>query len=98
MSSSRFSLFFVKKRAFKIFNKESKQDSYSTKQLLEKSFPTLNLIKYEKNISQVINFSNKNHWIFWTDSFSASNSNMYSLYNNICVHCGLSIINCMHNI
>ena len=42
MNSSKFSLFFVQKRAFKVFNKESKQDSYSTKKLLKKCFAFTN--------------------------------------------------------
>ncbi|MCA1992772.1 MAG: reverse transcriptase N-terminal domain-containing protein [Coleofasciculus sp. S288] len=39
MDGSRFSLYHIQHRAFRVFNKESKQDRYTSKKLLEKAFP-----------------------------------------------------------
>ena len=98
MSSARFSLFFAKKRIFKIFNKESKQDSYSSKKLLEKAFPTLKMINIENKNSIALKYLNKNHMIFWTDTLFLPHSSKFYLGNNVCIHCGLSIFNYMHNL
>ena len=39
MKGSRFSLWFISKRAFNVFNKEPKQNRYSVEKLIEKAFP-----------------------------------------------------------
>nr|AKL78973.1 ycf13 [Euglena viridis] len=87
MHSARFSLFFVKKRAFKIFNSESKQDYYSTKTLLDFCFYTI-------SSSDKIYFSNSflilpyyGHLTFWT-AFFYNRFNMKS--KCFCVHCGMN--------
>lgn len=41
MDGSRFSLFHIETRAYKVFNKESKQNRYSSKKLLDKAFPSV---------------------------------------------------------
>ncbi len=41
LKSLKFSLFFMKKRAFKVFSKEARQDFYSSKRLLDKCFSVL---------------------------------------------------------
>ena len=46
MDGSRFSLWHITHRAFTVFNKETKQNRYSTKQLIEKAFPT---VSYAEN-------------------------------------------------
>jgi RNA-directed DNA polymerase len=46
MDGSRNSLFHIETRAFKVFNKETKQTRYSSKQLLDKAFST---IPYSEN-------------------------------------------------
>jgi len=46
MDGSRFSLYHIQYRAFKVFNKESKQDRYTSKRLLEKAFPA---VPYSEN-------------------------------------------------
>ncbi|CAA9305708.1 Retron-type RNA-directed DNA polymerase [uncultured Coleofasciculus sp.] len=46
MDGSRFSLWHIQNRAFRVFNKESKQDRYTSKKLLEKAFPT---VPYSEN-------------------------------------------------
>lgn len=46
MQGSRFSLYHIETRAYTVFNKEAKQDRYSTKQLLDKAFPK---VPYSEN-------------------------------------------------
>jgi group II intron reverse transcriptase/maturase len=46
MEGARNSLYFMAKRAFKVFNKETKQNRYSSKKLLIQAFPT---ISYSEN-------------------------------------------------
>ena len=41
MDGSRNSLWFINHRAFKVFNKETKQDKDSAKKLVEKAFPSV---------------------------------------------------------
>lgn len=44
-TNSKYSLFFLQQRAFKTFNKERKQNRFSTKRLLNKAFPNVSLSK-----------------------------------------------------
>ena len=46
MDGARFSLCHVETRAFKVFNKETKQNRYTSKKLLDKAFP---LVPYSEN-------------------------------------------------
>lgn len=91
LTNSRFSLFFLKKRAFKIFNKETKQDSYSTKRLLNKCFYDLGINKKDITLSGVIKSPFYGHSTFWVSSFyftfisSSKNKGIY-----FCVHCGMN--------
>jgi group II intron reverse transcriptase/maturase len=42
MDGSRFSLWHINHRAFKVFNKEAKQNRHTCRQLIEKAFPKIN--------------------------------------------------------
>jgi RNA-directed DNA polymerase len=46
LDGSRFSLWFLDNRAFKVFNKESKQNRYTARKLIEKAFPA---VPYSEN-------------------------------------------------
>jgi hypothetical protein len=46
MDGSRNSLYHIEKRAYKVFNKETKQNRYSSKKLLDKAFPA---VSYSEN-------------------------------------------------
>jgi hypothetical protein len=90
MKSARFSLFFVQKRAFKVFNKETKQDTYSTKRLLDKSFF---VVSSPKHINEVSSYSPYfGHFFFCVDIFPSYP--LLSLLENysfcICIHCGMN--------
>lgn len=97
--SSRLSLFYLKKKAFKIFNKESKQDSYSAKKLLDKVFS--NNLKSEKCFFEidiekspyyghfVFNFCFKNTF-FTKKSYSVKFEKLLFFDSfSFCIHCGL---------
>ena len=46
MNGTRFSLYYIESRAFKVFNKEPKQNRYTSKKLLDKAFPA---VPYSEN-------------------------------------------------
>lgn len=96
-SSLRFSLFYMKKRAFKIFNKESRQDLYSVKRLLKKSFG--NDADFSQSFSET--YRNKSlysgHFVFFSSFNLRSQSNFtinssFSPYTPFCFHCGLKCL------
>jgi hypothetical protein len=85
-----YSLFFVKKKAFKSFNSESKQDFYSSKRLLLKSFSVSNSFsqhykKYEFNFTNSLGFG---HLIFLFEYITFSNKKNFCF----CVHCGITCL------
>ena len=47
MDGARNSLWFINHRAFKVFNKESKQDKYSVTKLIEKAFPKVSYSEHK---------------------------------------------------
>jgi len=88
LGTARLSLYFIKKRAFKVFSKEAKQDFYSIKRLLDKCFYILSDIdKNEPLISLYSNHSN-NATLLYNKYFACS-----SIYNGkvyFCIHCGMN--------
>lgn len=98
MSSSRFSLFFMQKRAFKIFNKESKQDYYSTRKLVERSFSSnfLELSDIQKADLFLFKSPYYGHKTFWFDysffGYNISSSSEHIVTNNFfCIFCGAKV-------
>lgn len=89
LKKSRFSLFFVKKKAFKIFSKESKQDFYSIKRLLDKAFYDLKTQDKLKVDKIVLTSPYYGHLAFWKYYFKDS----FILKKNYicCVHCGVNL-------
>ncbi len=93
MNGSRFSLYHIETRAFKVFNKETLQNRYSSKQLLDKAFPS---VSYSEN-KHVNVKGNKSPYdkdiAYWTQR----NSKLYDGYtskalqrqNHSCKECGL---------
>ena len=80
LNSRRYSLFFIKARAFKIFKGEAKQDIYSSKIMLDKVFSSY---LYDYKIKST-------HKLFWFDYFSGTLSSC-SLKNYYCIFCGIQI-------
>jgi retron-type reverse transcriptase len=86
----RFSLFFIKKKAFKIFNQESRQDFYSSKKLLDKCF-SYSVID-DKKISLRNNILHPySHITFSINSFLLYYKYLLPSDHNkyFCIHCGI---------
>lgn len=85
--NSKYSLFILKRRAFKVFNKEVKQDRYSCKRLVDKAFPNsknLQNISYEKKSLY------SNHVFFYVkNSTFEDKQNKKYVKKLFCLHCGL---------
>ena len=93
MDGAKNSLYFIQNRAFKVFNKEQKQNRYSSKELLTQAFPS---VPYSEN--KFVNVKGEKSpydgdLIYW----SKRNSKLYGGYtssslkrqNHSCVKCGL---------
>nr|YP_009503347.1 ycf13 [Euglena clara]AXA45468.1 ycf13 [Euglena clara] len=94
LKNSRYTLFFLKKRAFKTFNKESKQDFYSSKRLLDKCFYLLEF--NEKHLNSIkINLARSifKHTIFCVKPHIINRKNFF-VDNCFCIHCGMKIFEC----
>jgi RNA-directed DNA polymerase len=96
MEGSRNSLYFIQKRAYTVFNKETKQNKFSSKMLLDKAFPT---VPYSEN--KHINVKgNKSPFDGDLSYWSERNSKLYDgttskalkKQNHSCISCGLKFV------
>ncbi|MCS6283415.1 MAG: RNA-dependent DNA polymerase, partial [Dolichospermum sp.] len=96
MDGTRNSLYHIQYRAFKVFNKEKKQNRYSSKKLLDKAFPT---VPYSEN--KHINVKGeKSPYDGDLSYWSERNSKLYNndtskalkRQNHKCGHCGLKML------
>ncbi len=97
MDGARNSLYFIEKRAFKVFNSEKKQNRHTSKKLLDKAFPA---VPYSEN-----KFSNvredKSPYDGDLTYWSARNSKLYDgatsqalrRQNHTCGFCELNMLN-----
>jgi RNA-directed DNA polymerase len=96
MDGTRNSLYFIQKRTFKVFNKETKQNRYSTKKLIDKAFPS---VPYAENRHSMVT-GEKSPYDGDMTYWSKRNSKLY--YGNTsktlkkqhhsCASCGLKFI------
>lgn len=92
MSGSRFSLWFLNHRTFRVFNKEVKNTRYSSTKLVEKAFP---YVPYSQN-SHVMVKGNKSPFDGDINYWSKRNSKLYDgitskvlkRQHHSCGHCG----------
>ena len=93
MEGARNSLYFMQKRAFKVFNREKKQNRYTSKKLLNQAFPT---VSYSEN--KFVNVKgDKSPYDGDIAYWSARNSKLYDgetskalkRQNHSCHACGL---------
>jgi len=96
MDGSRFSLYHIQHRAFRVFNKEAKQTRYSSKQLLNKAFPT---VPYSEN--RHINVKgNKSPFngdiIYWSERnsklYDGATSQALKRQDHTCGYCGSKML------
>lgn len=93
MDGSRFSLYHIQHRTYKVFNKESRQDRHTSKKLLDKAFPS---IPYSEN--KHINVQgNKSPYdgniVYWSERnsklYDGETSKALKRQNHTCGYCGL---------
>ncbi len=96
MDGSRNSLYFIQKRAYMVFNKETKQNRYTSKTLLNKAFPA---VPYSEN--KHINVKGEKSSYdgdisYWSERksklYDGSTSKAIKKQNRKCVACGLTFI------
>ena len=96
MDGSRFSLWHIQNRAFRVFNKESKQDRHTSKKLLEKAFPAVPYSekKYIKVKGDKSPFDGD--IIYWSERnsklYDGATSQALKRQDHTCGHCGLKLL------
>jgi RNA-directed DNA polymerase len=96
MDGARNSLYFIQKRAYTVFNKEAKQNRYSSKTLLEKAFPK---VPASEN-KHILVTGNKSPYDGDIAYWSQRKSKLYDGYtskaikrqNQSCTSCGLKFV------
>ena len=92
----RNSLYFIQKRAFPVFNKETKQNRYTSKTLLDKAFPT---VPYSENKHVNIKGAKSPYdgdIAYWSKRnsklYDGQTSNALKRQNHSCTFCGLKFV------
>jgi RNA-directed DNA polymerase len=96
MDGSRYSLWHIQSRTFKVFNKETKQNRYTSKKLLEKAFPA---VPHSEN-KHVNVKRNKSPFdgdlTYWSERnsklYDGITSKVLKRQNHACARCGLRMI------
>ncbi|MEA5594644.1 group II intron reverse transcriptase/maturase [Rivularia sp. UHCC 0363] len=96
MNGTRNSLYHIETRAFKVFNKETKHNRYTSKQLLDKAFPS---VPYSEG-KHILVKGNKSPFDGDLTYWSKRNSKLYNnetsealkKQNHRCASCGLKFI------
>lgn len=85
LENSRFSLFLIQKRTFKIFSKESKQDIYSVKRLLNRSL--FSFQDFDEDIRDSLYYG---HLFLKGESYLSNLLDVFFLNSSFCLHCGMN--------
>jgi RNA-directed DNA polymerase len=93
MEGSRFSLYHTQHRTYKVFNKESKQERFTSKKLLDKAFPVVPHSE-NKHVSVKGNKSpDDGDMTYWSERnsklYDDNTSKALKRQNHTCGHCGL---------
>ena len=96
MDGTRNSLYHIQKRAYTVFNKETKQNAHSSKKLLDKAFPAI-LFSENKHVTvQGIKSPYNGDIAYWSKRKSklyyGETSEALKKQNHICASCGLKFI------
>ncbi len=95
MDGAKNSLYFMEKRAFKVFNREKKQNRYSSKKLILQAFPT---VSYSEN--KFVNVKGEKSpydgdLIYWSKRnsklYDGETSKALKRQNHSCAACGLQL-------
>ncbi len=96
MDGAKNSLYFIQNRAFKVFNKENKQNRYTSKKLMDKAFPA---IPYSEN--KFVNvMGDKSPYdgdlTYWSERnsklYDGETSKALKRQNHRCGYCGLKLL------
>ena len=96
MDGSRFSLYHIQYRTYKVFNKETKQNSHTSKKLLDKAFPS---VFYSENKHVPVK-GNKSPFdgdiAYWSERnsklYDGKTSKALKRQNHKCGYCGLKML------
>ena len=96
MDGSRFSLYHLQHRTYKVFNQETKQNRQSSKKLLDQAFPS---VSYSEN-AHIKVFGNKSPFdgdlVYWSERnsklYDGKISKLLKQQNHTCGHCGHKLI------
>jgi len=96
MDGSRNSLSYIRKRAYKVFNKETKQNRHSSKKLLDKAFPA---VPYSENKHVMVKGTKSPYdgdAAYWSERnsklYDGETSKALKKQNHRCASCGLKFI------
>lgn len=96
LDGSRFSLYRIQKRAYKVFNKETKQNRYTSKKLLDKAFPA---VPYSENKHVMVKGEKSSFdgdLIYWSERnsklYDGETSKALKRQNHTCGYCGLKML------
>ncbi|KAB8333580.1 RNA-dependent DNA polymerase [Scytonema tolypothrichoides VB-61278] len=96
MDGSRNSLYHIETRAYKVFNKEAKNDRYSSKKLLDKAFPT---VPYSENKHVNVKGEKSPYdgdLTYWSERnsklYDGTTSKVLKRQNHKCAYCGYKML------
>jgi len=96
MDGARNSLYFIQKRTYKLFNKETKQNRHTSKTLLNKAFPS---VPYSENKHINVKGSKSPYdgdMVYWSERksklYTDTTSKALKRQNHSCKSCGLKFI------
>ena len=93
MSDSRFTLWFINNRAFKVFNKEKKQNRYTSKKLLDKAFPYISRSENKHIMVKGNKTPYDGDLTYWSERnsklYDGITSKVLRRQNHSCARCGL---------
>ena len=96
MGGARHSLYFIQKRAYTVFNRETKQNRYTSKTLLDKAFPS---VPYSEN-KHILVKGNKSPYdgdiVYWSERnsklYDGHTSKALKQQSHSCAACGLKFV------
>jgi 5-methylcytosine-specific restriction endonuclease McrA len=95
MDGSRNSLYHIQARAYRVFNKESKQNRHTSKKLLDKAFPTVSALRKQTYQCQGEKSPFDGDIIYWSERnsklYDGATSQVLKRQDHTCGHCGLKM-------
>lgn len=93
MDGSKNSLYHIEKRAYTVFNKETKQNRYSSKKLLDKAFPAISYSESKHVMVKGTKSPYDGDTVYWSERnsklYDGETSKALKKQNHKCASCGL---------